>query len=162
MKKSMAHLTPHFSTNRMLREYVEKLYLPGINAYHNRIAEDCRQAILIRHWRESLSTHWKQLRFGQLAVQEVNNYYNFSVPVYLGELDPDSVHVQLYAESQGNADPNIWLMERGKALAGTANDYIYTAKVPAERPSNDYTPRVIPFFNGVAVPLEAAQILWYK
>jgi starch phosphorylase len=32
--------------------------------------------------------------------------------------------------------------------------------VPAARPATDYTPRVLPNFNGVAVPLEANQIAW--
>jgi starch phosphorylase len=162
MKASMAELTPRFSTNRMLREYVERLYLPGVNAYRSRMAEGARQAILICRWRESLATHWGQLHFGQLAIQGVNNYYSFRVPVYFGELNPDSVHVQLYAESQSNGDPEIHLMERSEALTGTVNGYSYTAKVPSERPAIDYTPRIIPFFNGAAVPLEAEQILWYK
>jgi starch phosphorylase len=162
MRASMAELTPRFSTNRMLREYVERLYFPGVNAYRSRIAEGSRQAILICRWRESLATHWRQLHFGQLTVQEANKYYSFRVPVYLGELDPDSVHVQLYAESQGNGAPEIHLMERSEALAGAVNGYIYAAKVPLGRPAGDYTPRVIPFFDSVAVPLEAEQILWYK
>jgi starch phosphorylase len=162
MKASMATLTPRFSTNRMLREYVERLYLPGVEAYRSRVAEGSRKAILICRWREALATHWRQLHFGQLAVQKMNNYYNFRVPVYLGELDPHTVHVQLYAEPQGNGEPEIHLMEQSEALAGTVNGYVYTAKVPLERQAIDYTPRVIPFFDGVAVPLEAEQILWYK
>jgi starch phosphorylase len=162
VKASMAELTPHFSTNRMLREYVERLYLPGVKANRSRAAGGSRQAILIYRWREALATHWHQLHFGQLTVQKVNNHYSFRVPVYLGELAPDSVRVQLYAETQYNGEPEIHLMERSEALAGTVNGYVYTAKVPLERPAIDYTPRVIPFFDGVAVPLEAEQILWYK
>jgi starch phosphorylase len=46
--------------------------------------------------------------------------------------------------------------------AGTANSYLYRARIPARRPAEHYTPRIIPYFDGVAVPLEARQILWYK
>jgi hypothetical protein len=40
--------------------------------------------------------------------------------------------------------------------------YRYTAAVPADRPANYYTPRVIPQRNGVFVPLECALIAWQK
>jgi glycogen phosphorylase len=40
--------------------------------------------------------------------------------------------------------------------------YVYGAPVPATRPASDYTARVIPHCAGVAVPLEAAQILWQR
>ncbi len=162
MKASMAELTPRFSTNRMLREYVERLYLLGVQSYRKRAAEDCRQAALICRWRDSLINHWRQLHFGQLTVKEVKNSHNFRLPVYLGEVEPKAVRVQLYAEPNNGKGPVIHPMERGEALPGTVNGYIYTAEVPAERPAADYTPRIIPYFNDVSVPLEVSLILWYK
>jgi glycogen phosphorylase len=53
-------------------------------------------------------------------------------------------------------------MTRGDALAGSINAYIYTAEVPSNRPANDYTPRIVPAFGDVHVPLEAKQILWQR
>jgi starch phosphorylase len=52
-------------------------------------------------------------------------------------------------------------MMRGQQLAD-ANSYIYRVQVPSTRPTTDYTPRVIPHRDGVAVPLEAARILWQR
>ena len=40
MRESMARLTPHFSTNRAVREYTEQHYLPAASAYR---AAGCRQ-----------------------------------------------------------------------------------------------------------------------
>jgi starch phosphorylase len=37
---------------------------------------------------------------------------------------------------------------------------LYSAKVPANRPASDYTPRVIPCGLKGSVPLEAPHILW--
>jgi len=34
--------------------------------------------------------------------------------------------------------------------------------VPASRPATDYTPRLIPQRDGVAIPLEDARILWQQ
>ena len=45
MRTSMAELTPQFSTNRMVREYVERLYLPAAQAYRDRTAERAAKAV---------------------------------------------------------------------------------------------------------------------
>ena len=50
-------------------------------------------------------------------------------------------------------------MKRERHLVGT-NGYTYSACVPAGRPPTDHTVRLIPHFDGVAVPLEDAHILW--
>jgi len=34
--------------------------------------------------------------------------------------------------------------------------------VPAARPATDYTARLIPHGDGVAIPLEEARILWQR
>jgi glycogen phosphorylase len=39
MRKSMAQLTPRFSANRAVREYVENYYVPAAAAYHERASE---------------------------------------------------------------------------------------------------------------------------
>jgi len=37
---------------------------------------------------------------------------------------------------------------------------IFTAQVPANRPLNEYTARIIPRHANASVPLEAGQIIW--
>ena len=46
--------------------------------------------------------------------------------------------------------------------ADTVTGYVYGANVPATRPSADYTARLIPHREGVAIPLEVANILWQR
>ena len=53
-------------------------------------------------------------------------------------------------------------MKRVRQLVGATNGYAYRAAVPAARPATDYTARLIPHRDGVAVPLEDAQILWQR
>jgi starch phosphorylase len=45
-------------------------------------------------------------------------------------------------------------------LASASRRHAYSAAVSAARSPADYTARVIPHCSGVAVPLEAPQILW--
>ena len=161
MRTSMAELTPQFSTNRMLREYVDRLYITAARNYHKRTADGVNDSAHLCHWRELLETHWQKLHFERLDVQPEGKEYAITVTVYLDELDTNAVQVQLYAESQGNGGPEIHVMEITGAT-GTANSYLYRARIPALRPVEHYTPRIIPYFNGAAVPLEASQILWYE
>ena len=48
----------------------------------------------------------------------------------------------------------------GDPLADETGSYIYGATVSASRPQADYTARVLPHYEGVAIPLEDARILW--
>ena len=47
------------------------------------------------------------------------------------------------------------------AAAGAGMAF-YGGKVPGDRPAGDYTARVLPYLAGVAVPLEATQVLWQR
>ncbi len=162
VRASMAELTPHFSSNRMVREYVERLYLPASQRYHSRIADGAYLASRLCRWRDALERDWTRLRFGELNVQEVNGEYTFTVQVYMGQSDPDSVRVELYAEPNSSDEPEVHKMERREAPGGTLGSYLYSARLPVRRPAGDYTPRVVPYFDGALVPLEAGQILWYE
>lgn len=57
--------------------------------------------------------------------------------------------------------PNAWVT-RMRQLVGVTNAYAFRATVPAVRPVTDYTARVIPHHDAVAVPLEETHILWQR
>jgi len=80
--------------------------------------------------------------------------------VYLDELDPEAVRVELYADRQNGTEPVREPMNRGEQLVGASNAFLYVASVPANRPASDYTPRVVPYKIGASVPLETPLICW--
>jgi starch phosphorylase len=162
MRLSMAELTPRFSTNRMLREYVERLYLPAAAVYRERTAAGAAKSVLLCHWRQSLEVHWQRLRFGNLEVQEEDGYYTFAVVVHLDDLQSEAVQVQLYAEPRNGRLPEIHPMIQKEEGANPARGHTFGVRIPAHRPAGDYTVRIIPAFDGARVPIEANQILWYR
>ena len=97
-----------------------------------------------------------------MKVETNGEQHVFEVQVYLTDLDPNAVRVELYADGIDGNGPVRQEMERAGQLAGAAGGYAYRAQVPATRPATDYTARVIPHLDGVAVPLEAARILWQR
>ncbi len=162
MRESMARLTPLFSTNRAVCEYTEQHYLPAAAAYQARAASCGEFGVDVVNWRHALEKHWGALRFGELKVETDDQQHVFEVQVYLNELDPNDVRVELYADGSSEAATKRIDMQRVRPLAGTANGYAYRASVPATRPASDYTARLIPYHGGVTVPLEDAHILWQR
>ncbi|HYP69101.1 MAG TPA: alpha-glucan family phosphorylase, partial [Thiobacillaceae bacterium] len=162
MRESMARLTPLFSTNRAVVEYTEQHYLPAAAAYAARAASGGEFGVHMVNWRHALGQHWAALRFGELKVETDGQQHVFEVQVYLDELDPNDVRVELYADGVSGTAMGPIEMKRVQQLVGSANGYAYRAEVPAGRPATDYTARIIPRHREAAVPLEAAHILWRR
>jgi starch phosphorylase len=161
IRASLARLTPRFSSNRMVRQYVESCYLPASRNYRRRIANSAALGVQLERWHETLHNYWTDVHFGNRYVQETDGFRMVRVQVYLGRLSHESVQVELYADKIDNRESVRVPMERAEEAAGAVNGWIYQAKIDNQRPADDYTPRVIPYHPEASVPLEAGQILWF-
>jgi len=162
IRESMAQLTPRFSADRAVREYTEQHYLPAAAAYQARAAEKGaagRRAVDRLH---ALQQKWAALRFAEVKVETSGGQHVWEVQAYLDDLDPDAVRVELYADGLNGEAAVRQEMKRVRPLVGAIGGYAYTATAPASRPASDYTARIIPQREGIAVPLEASQILWQR
>ncbi len=159
MRESMAQLTPRFSANRTVREYTEQHYLSAASDYLARAADKGRFGADMVGWRHDLEQKWGALRFGEVKVETTAEQHIFEAQVYLDDLAPESVRVELYADGE---TPERVEMKRARQLVGAINGYVYHAEVPATRPSSDYTARLIPRRDGVSIPLEMAKVLWQR
>ena len=81
---------------------------------------------------------------------------------FLDDLDPNAVRVELFAEGAEGEHPVCTEMNLKGRASGTGTAHVYGVQVPATRPAADYTPRLVPHYEGVAIPLEAAKILWQR
>ncbi len=162
MRESMAQLTPRFSASRTVREYTEKHYLPAATAYRSRVADKGAISREMVNWQHRLEEKWNKLHFGEVKVETLGQQHVFEVHVCLGDLDPKAVRVQLYANGAMGSTPVLEEMKRVRQLADTSGGYVYSTTVSSARPAGDYTARVIPCCEGVAVPLEESRILWQR
>jgi starch phosphorylase len=160
MRESMSRLTPRFSADRAVREYTEQHYLPAAAAYRERAAEKGAVGKQVADWQYAIDQEWPALRFGEMKVDTNGKQHVFEVQVYLNDLDPNAVRIELFADSVNGDGPVRQEMTRFRQLAGASKGYAYRAQVPATRPAAGYTARVIPYCPGIAVPMEAARILW--
>jgi starch phosphorylase len=162
MRESMARLTPRFSATRAVCEYTEQHYLPAAAAYRERAANRGAVGQQVVDWRHAVDRTWGSLRFGDLQVETNGDHHEFEVDVFLNDLDPNTARVELYADGINGGDPVRVEMRPTRPLPDASRGGVYQAAVPATRPAQDYTARVIPQQSGVAVPLESAQILWQR
>jgi starch phosphorylase len=162
MRESMARLTPRFSASRAVREYTEQHYLPAASAYRGRAAAKSAVGRNMVDWQNTLEQKWAVLRFGEVKVETKEEQHVFDVQVYLNDLDPKAVQVELYADGVNGSSPVRQEMKPVRQLVGAPGGYVYSAAVSAGRPPGDYTARVIPYCDGVAIPLEDARILWQR
>ena len=162
MRESMARLTPLFSTNRVVRQYTEEHYLSAASAFKDRAKNQGALGVDLVKWKAEVAKRWPMLRFGSATVAQQDGQFLFDVQVYLDDLDPEAVNVELYSEEQNGDAPVRHPMNRGERLVGSVNGFVYTARIPATRPAADYSPRVIPQHAGAFVPMEAPFILWHE
>lgn len=111
-------------------------------------------------WRNQLDQPWAVLCFGQMAVETRGDHIFFDLQVYLNELHPLAVRLELYAN--GIYETFHHEMQPSPQLPVAPSDCINTAAVAAMRPASDYTARAIPCCDGVAVPCEEGRIVWQR
>jgi starch phosphorylase len=160
IRESMASLTPRFSANRAVRDYTERFYIPAAMGYIQRAGAGERTGLDMLQWRDDLERLWPHVHFGAVRTDTADSVHTISVDVYLGEIEPDTVRVELYAGPVNGGACVIEIMQKRTSPAGARGCYLYSASVAADRQASDYTPRIVPFHGLTEVPLEAADILW--
>jgi len=162
VRESMARLTPEYSADRAVREYTEEYYLPAARVYAARAAEDGASAARILDWKRALAEHWTAVQLGEMSVETSDGQHSFQMQVHLGELSPDSVCAELYADALPGGPVERHRMSADQSAASSAGNYVYNARIPATRSASDYTARIIPCNPEAIIPLEASQILWQR
>jgi starch phosphorylase len=162
IRASMANLMPRFSSNRMVQEYLDTAYIPAAREHAARTGQQAAAARDLLAWERRLRRHWAEVHFGAVATSRVDAGWSISVPVYLGDISPDDVRVELYADATTDRGAVALAMSRGDTVPGATNGFVFAAEVANDRPPGAYTPRVVPFRAGARVPLELPLIAWQR
>lgn len=83
-----------------------------------------------------------------MKIETRGEQHAFEIGIHLDGLDPNAVRVELYADSINGASPVRQEMKRivQPATASAGTEY--------------HAARIIPYCEGVTIPLEEARILW--
>ena len=160
IRESMGRLTPRFSANRAVREYTTSHYLPAAESFRTRSENKASVAREIVRKTRLWQRGWNTASFGEFSVVCEEGLHTFTVRVHPGDLPADCFRVELFAGPEGTKPSERHPME----ISGTSELGFtpYSVRIPLLRPVGDYTPRLLPFSEGLSVPLEAPWIAWQR
>ena len=121
----MARLTPQFCTSRTLRDYTEQHYMPAARRYLERSLDNGALGVRIVEWQRALAQNWAAVRFGELEAKTDGSQHLFELQVYLHDLDPNAVQIELYADGLDGSGPVRQEMKRVRELEGVPGGFVY-------------------------------------
>jgi starch phosphorylase len=161
VRASLSKLTPRFSANRMMREYVTTIYEPAARELARRLADGGAGGRALEAWRRRLLAGWGGIRFGALSMKDEGACRAVSLEVFLGDVAPDDVAVELFADApDGQSAPERLPLKCTGPLPGTTHGHLFAAMGPATRSASAYTPRVVPARADALLPLELPLVAW--
>jgi starch phosphorylase len=162
MRASMSQLAPRFSSVRMLQEYVRDSYLPAAAAYRRRAADGGSKGRELAAWAARLRRHWQDIRMTDLVVTPEPGGWRFALQAYLGDVAPEDIEVQLYAEAADGEPLVRQAMAPEAQIPGAVNAYVYSVSLRTARPAAHFTPRAMPKHREARVPTELNMITWWS
>ena len=168
MRSSMTRLNPVFNTNRMVREYTEKYYMPLGMIWQNHVEENPEIIKSLARWKETLRREWKNIRI--LEIKDSGNSHHkvgdrkpVRVLLDTGKISPEDVVVECY---YGPLDlhENV---QQGKSttlkLEGEVdkNVYAFSGEIVCEDAGQQgYAVRVLPYHEDLVRQYIPGLILW--
>ena len=104
MKNSIKSLSWNYSTDRMVKEYTERMYLPAMAGAAKMTQDYCNPARGLSAFEEHMKYNWSQVQLiAERNMSDLKNYKSnsghelaLSVNTQLGAIDPSNVQVEIY------------------------------------------------------------------
>jgi starch phosphorylase len=167
MKMSMKAICPTFNTHRMLREYTEKYYIPCCERFDKLTQQDMAPAKALSAWKQRIRQHWPQIRIQDVqssipAETQVGIANTITAKIYLGQLSPEDVRVELYhgtVDTSGEIqNPSVTQMEPENKV-DDVHTFINQLTCTSSG-MHGFTVRVVPHHPDLVSPFETALIHW--
>src|SRR6266852_2546962 len=170
MRESIRSVTPVFNTQRMVKEYTERLYIPAAKSYEDFSRNGCGAATQLSQWKAQMRKDWPQVQISDVQVANkdrqnilVGESLEISARVHLGAVDPKHVRVEAYHGEADNGDirnPTATVLNQSSQADGNGN-YIYQGAVPAsESGTYGFSVRVVPTHPCLMQAHELRLITW--
>jgi starch phosphorylase len=163
IRASMARLTARFSANRMLREYVESLYLGAAEAYRRRTADGARRARELAQWSAVLAERWGEVRILGVSARPEEDGWRVEARIATGGVPAAAVRPEVHADAAGPGAPAVDVpLRRGGEVPGAPGAHLWHARVRTGRPATDFTVRVVPHHPEARIPAEEWHVRWER
>jgi starch phosphorylase len=167
MKDSIGTVAPAYGTNRMVIEYMERLYRPADKRYQGLTDDGFSRAKKLAEWKARVRQQWPEVRVLGVETSDGNEFavgsdMEVRASVRLGQLGPEDVSVELY---EGTLDANQEIVDgRPTAMSYASVEKgvsLFVCPVRFQRSGrHGYTVRVLPRHMDLANPFEPRLIVW--
>ncbi len=166
MKNSIKTIVPYFSTDRMVREYAERYYIPGIARGVHFRRENFTVAARLEAFKEFLKNNWHQV---SVTSVETGNYSGLSAgdslevnaTVYLGSIWHKDVVVEIaYGEVRNKSITGIKTLPMELVKQLEESTYLFSGKLILPPGSLGYTVRVRPSSPDFTHKFEMPLVTW--
>jgi starch phosphorylase len=170
MKGAMRSIGPQFNTNRMVREYTERMYLPALDRYGELSADGFERSKNISVWKQRLRDHWNEIKILEVKVDnhktlKVGETLTVHARIDLGQLTHEDVSVELfYGTVNANGvieQPKVVLMKPNEQATGSVTDFHGVNKLEMSGRVG-HTVRVLPHHKHLENPFKLGLVLWAK
>ena len=172
MKHSIVSVSSEFNTHRMVKDYVNDMYMPALQNGRIFRKDDFSRAASYISWRDQIRRNWSnvEVRLHKKELTESETILKYNDPlklkaiVKLGAIDPGDVKVQVYLSSElhheiESSDFELIDMSRKKKIEEGV--YAYEAEItPSNSGNYRYTIRVMPFSEYEKNMAEMGLVTW--
>jgi starch phosphorylase len=161
----------------MVKEYVNNMYLPAVKNTASFIDSNFKIAKELAQWIDRVHNQWGKLRVkvdenilsNNSIVLKYKQPLKLSCEVYLGELKPEEVKVQIYLveddDDLGNekraTEKRFELVEMEKKSDLDKKRYLYeTTFIPSESGNFHFSIRTLPYHKDQSSLVETGLIHW--
>ncbi len=168
MKESMRTICPVFNTNRMLRDYMQMMYLPAMVRMVKIDADNFTLAKSLAQWKDRLRRNWKEVRIADVQTEtrellKVGDTLPLQARVHLGSIPPEDVAVEVYyGPLDSNGEITAGRSVALKFLRNESNgEHRFEGAVPCQSSGrNGFAIRVVPSHEDLADRYDQGLVVW--
>jgi len=171
IKNSMKKLGPYFNTHRMVKEYFEKYYYSAYQKNINLRKNNWEVVKNLTQWKEQVIKNWNQIKIENINTMKngletyVGDNYSVNAEIFLGELMPDDVEVQIYYGLIDKQDDPFAFKTIPMRVVNKKQNGNMVYKYVGSINCNDtglfaFTIRILPKHNLMVHPFELGKVFW--
>jgi starch phosphorylase len=165
IREAIRSVAPRFSTRRMVKEYTDRLYLPAARLDRDLSADDYARARRLADWKVRVHRAWSQVQVEGHTFPKAPSFregpIEVTARVWLGELRPDDVRVELVhvgdGQRPGDGFEPVLLQPAGPAGPGAV---VYRGQFVPAGDGATYAVRVVPSHPDLMTETELGLVRW--
>lgn len=166
-KRSIATITPHFTSQRMVGEYVSKYYVPADQQWRTKSTRQYAGARQLADWKQRVQQAWPGVSLRRIDNPQKRIAYGeslrFEVAVRLLGLSPGDIMVEMLMARPGATEKSrpphrLFLAHQGSLENG--EDLFALTLTPDVCGKIDYRIRIYPHHDLLTHPFEMGMMRW--